>query len=172
MEGGSNCIKVILKNLEISPKLLYTVLMDDDFMRETDDNIAEWKIVKKIDDHNDISYYAAKSPIPLIAPRDFLNLRSYGQIGENEYIIFMRAHEDDEYPERDGFVRAKVHVLGYYIVGKDGVTSLYYMTRTDFNGWVPQRAVDFLAKIFAPVYASKVIEAAKKYEEIKKNRKK
>ena len=125
MDGDSTCIKVIVENIDLSPKQLYTILMDDDYMRLTDDNIAEWKIVKKIDEHNDISYYAAKSPIPLIAPRDFLNLRSYGQIGENEYIIFMRATEDKDYPEREGYVRATVHVLGYYIVSSNGKTTLY-----------------------------------------------
>jgi len=71
-----------------TPEELYDLLQDAVFREEWDTFRAEAFRIVKMDEKNDIGYYAAKSPMSMIANRDFVNQRMWHNAGQGEYVIF------------------------------------------------------------------------------------
>ncbi|ORC88521.1 uncharacterized protein TM35_000161590 [Trypanosoma theileri] len=172
-------IKVFGVFPDIQPQTLYDMLQDAIF-REVWDNfrIDAFRIVK-LDENNDIGYYAAKSPVPGVANRDFVNQRAWINAGNDEYVIFNTSVPHRDVPldylkakkiSSDSVVRAISKITGYLVRpwtdenGKKG-SCLTYITQCDPAGWIPTPVTNFISTKFAPNTIRTVEEAAKQFKE-------
>jgi StAR-related lipid transfer protein 10 len=150
-----------------TPKELYDMLQDPIFRGEWDDYRKEAFRVVSLSPSTDIGYYAARSPVPLVANRDFVNQRMWHEAGHDEYVIFNTSvphanvppsYQKDTNKNKHGeFVRAISKLTGYLIrpwknpeTGAVEGTSLTYITQTDPCGWIPTTITNYIATKFAP----------------------
>lgn len=150
-----------------TPRELYDMLQDPIFREEWDDYRQEAFRIVSLSPSTDIGYYAAKSPMPLVANRDFVNQRMWHEAGRDEYVIFNTSvphsavppsYQKDVHKNKHGvFVRAISKLTGYLIrpwtnpeSGEVEGTSLTYITQTDPCGWIPTTLTNYIATKFAP----------------------
>ncbi|KPI87178.1 hypothetical protein ABL78_3740 [Leptomonas seymouri] len=150
-----------------TPQELYDMLQDPIFREEWDEYRQEAFRVVSLSPCTDIGYYAAKSPLPLVANRDFVNQRMWHEAGQDEYVIFNTSvphtavpssYQKDKHKNKHGeFVRAISKLTGYLIrpwknpeTGEVEGTSLTYITQSDPSGWIPKTLTNFIATKFAP----------------------
>ncbi|KPA77041.1 putative mitochondrial hypothetical protein [Leptomonas pyrrhocoris] len=150
-----------------APRELYDMLQDPIFREDWDDYRLEAFRVVSLSANTDIGYYAAKSPVPLVANRDFVNQRMWHDAGQDEFVIFNTSvphtavppsYQKDTHKNKHGeFVRAMSKLTGYLIrpwrsptTGEVEGTSLTYITQTDPCGRIPTTITNFIATKFAP----------------------
>ena len=77
-----------------------------------------------------------------MAPRDFLTYRNYSKDEDSgEYTIIVRSIVHKDCPLNPNYVRAEIHLGGYFISpsdGKEDCCDMIYLTQTDMNGYVPR----------------------------------
>lgn len=166
---------------EISCELLYDMLQDANFRREWDDYRADAFCIAMLDHFTEIGYYAGKSPMPFVSPRDFVTQRQWHAAGKGEYIIWNTSvpHNDVSETFQDdvrkgvngSFVRALSKVTGYFIQPwKDPVSEvekgvcLTYITHSDIRGSIPTSICNFLTKKIAPKTLKKIEKAMRQYK--------
>jgi len=140
--------------------------------------MLEGTLIEKLDNHNDVGYYAAKSPVFTISNRDFCNIRSWWVApDQSEFVIINHSVPHPNCPEKKGFVRANSISTGYWLrpsVDKekgDNGCNLIYMTQTDPGGWIPAWVVNSTASTFAPKIIENLTRVSAKYDDWKaKNR--
>ncbi|KAH9599753.1 START domain [Trypanosoma melophagium] len=172
-------IKVFGVFPDVQPLTLYDMLQDAVFREVWDKyRIDAFRIVK-LDENNDIGYYAAKSPIPGVANRDFVNQRAWINAGNDEYVIFNTSVPHREVPldylkakkiSSGSVVRGISKITGYLVrpwsdeKGTEG-SCLTYITQCDPAGWIPSAVTNFISTNFAPNTIKSVREAAKQFKE-------
>jgi len=151
-----------------SAVVMYDVLHDADFRKEWDENMDEGHCIQQLDAHNDVGYYAAKSPFFAIAARDFCNQRCWWESTDgNEYIIHNHSVIHSGCPEKKNYVRAWSHMTGYLVrpnPAQPGNCIMIYLTQTDLRGWIPAWAINQGASKFAPGLVDKLGKAGPMYE--------
>lgn len=163
-----------------TPAELYDMLQDAIFREEWDNFRQEAFRIVKMDEKNDIGYYAAKSPMSMVASRDFVNQRMWHDAGRGEYVIFNTSVQHDRAPptyQKDthhnkygSYVRAVSKVTGYLIrpwvnkeSGEAEGSCLTYVTQSDPCGWIPPTLTNYIATKFAPNTIRNVTEAIPKF---------
>lgn len=176
----------------ITPRLLYDMLQDSVYRQQWDQSWLEAFRVVRMNESNDIGYYAAKSPVPLMKNRDFVNQRTWHDAGRGEYIIFNTSVPHNSVPpnyqkavNRNKYgscIRAFSYTSGYFIqpyvdpaTGKEDGTALIFITQSDPAGWVPQTLTNLIASKYAPNMINNVQHALVKFctwlpEQIEKNK--
>lgn len=154
---------------DCEPQLLYDLIQDDKYfiLEMNDELFLDWKLVHTFDDSNQITYYASKSPFPIIYGRDFVTMRSFYKT-DSEFFISLKSVEHKDFPENSSLVRATVIRTGYYIFTKDNKTTLIYSTQTNLNGYIPSYVMNFGSQTMAPQLIDKLKIHLKKYPEWKK----
>lgn len=150
-----------------TPQELYDLLQDPIFREQWDEYRQEAFRVVSLSQSTDIGYYAAKSPMPLVANRDFVNQRMWHDAGQGEYVIFNTSvphskvpssYQKDEHRNKHGqYVRAISKLTGYLIrpwknpeTGEVEGACLTYITQTDPGGWIPATLTNIISTKFAP----------------------
>jgi hypothetical protein len=105
-----------------------------------------------------------KSPVAMIANRDFLTIKSSCKLENNEYCILLKSVQDERIPHRKGFVRAHVFLTGYLIQSNENGCVLHYLTQTDFKGKIPAFAVNFITKKYSPKFVKQMMDGVKEYK--------
>lgn len=156
---------------DCEPQLLHDLIQDDKYfiLEMNDELFLEWKLVQEFNEKNQITYYASKSPFPMIYGRDFVTLRSFYQT-ESEYFINLKSVEHKDFPENSSLVRATVIRTTYYITKKENQTLLIYSTQTNLNGYIPSWAMNWGTQTMAPSLIDKLKIHLKKYPEWKKKK--
>ncbi|CAJ1018619.1 START domain containing protein, putative [Leishmania lindenbergi] len=161
-------------------KELYDLLHDSVFREKWDEYRQEAFRIVSLSANTDIGYYAAKSPMPLLANRDFVNQRMWHEAGRDEYVIFNTSVPHSQVPstyQRDvhhnkygQYIRAISKLTGYLICpwrnpasGEVEGASLTYITQTDPGGWIPASLTNFIATKFAPNTMRNVAQALPKF---------
>jgi len=166
-----NLVKMWATLKDIPAALVYDVLHDPDYRKDWDNNMAEGYNIAILDAHNDVGYYAGKSPFFALSGRDFCNQRSwYVNPDKTEFIIMNHSVLHKDCPEKKGFVRAWSHRTGYIVRvdPNDSKSSiLFYSTQTDMKGSIPYWAVNQVMKIFAPKLVENIQRVAPGYNEWK-----
>lgn len=178
MEGEPmHVIKVFGVFPDATPSELYDMLHDAIFREKWDTFRQEAFRIVRLDDHNDIGYYAAKSPMAMLANRDFVNQRSWHDAGRGEYVIFNTSvphvavspsYQKDVHKNKHGtYVRALSKLTGYLIrpwtdpeTGNQGAC-LTYVTQSDPCGWIPASLTNYITTKFAPKTIENVRAALK-----------
>jgi len=149
-------------------EVLYDVLHDADYRKEWDGNMDQGYCIQRIDDHNDVGYYSAKSPFITISARDFCNQRSWWRSSDgSEYIIHNHSVIHKDCPEKKSYVRAWSHMTGYLIrpnLEQVGTCYMIYLTQTDLRGWIPAPLINQGATKFAPLLVEKLAKCGPLYE--------
>ncbi|ESL10649.1 hypothetical protein TRSC58_01614 [Trypanosoma rangeli SC58] len=163
----------------VHPKTLYDMLQDAVFRPLWDNYRIEAFRIVKLDEHNDIGYYAVKSPVPGVANRDFVNQRAWINAGNDEYIIFNTSVPHRDVPldylkvnkiSSDAVVRGISKITGYLVCpwtdrkGEHGCC-LTYITQCDPGGWIPAPLTNLISKKFAPKTIKTVSHAAVRFLE-------
>uniref|UniRef100_A0A6B2LBC4 START domain-containing protein n=1 Tax=Arcella intermedia TaxID=1963864 RepID=A0A6B2LBC4_9EUKA len=147
--------------------VLYDVLHDSQYRQSWDGTMEEGITIQTLDAHNDIGYFAGKSPFFGISGRDFCNQRSWWVSPDRtEFIIINHSVIHPSVPERKPYVRAWSYSTGYRIlVDPDDVNSCFftYCTQTDLKGWIPDKLVNKAMKTFAPNLVQKMKEVVPAY---------
>ena len=132
--------------------------------------MVEGKQVAVIDDKNEVSYYAAKSPAT-ISNRDFLSMRGWRESVSDsgaEYVVASHSTEHADCPPKKGFIRGHIIRTCYY-VSQDPEnaenTVLNYVTQSDPKGWIPAWLVNKLAGKIGPQVIETMYKACKGYAE-------
>lgn len=174
-------IKVFGVFRDATPREMYDMLQDAVF-RETWDTfrVEAFRIVK-LNPQNDIGYYAGKSPVTLVANRDFVNQRQWYDTGKEEYIIFNtsvpHARITKDYQKvtnknkRGTFVRAVSKLTGYLIqpwynetTGEREGCCMTYVTQSDPCGWIPTALTNYVTTKYAPKTITNIREAMTKFK--------
>jgi len=96
-----NVVKLWALIKDVKAEILYDVLHDPDYRSVWDDNMVEGYNIQVLDPHNDIGYYSAKSPVAMVANRDFCNQRSWWVDKEKgEYLIKNHSVKHKDCPEK------------------------------------------------------------------------
>jgi len=168
-ESAINIVKLKAK-LDVEALILYDVLHDPDYRREWDENMVEGYLIEQLDPTNDVGYYSAKAPVPMVKGRDFVNQRSWRVRNDTEYLIFNHSVVHPKKPVDSNFVRANSIRSGYLVrVDPAGGSSLTYITQADPRGWIPTALINTLTTRFAPKLIGRLEEATKKYPAWKAN---
>ncbi|CAG9570237.1 conserved hypothetical protein [Leishmania major strain Friedlin] len=163
-----------------TPGELYNLLQDPIFREQWDEYRQEAFRVMSLSANTDIGYYAAKSPMPLVANRDFVNQRMWHEAGRDEYVIFNTSvphsavpptYQKDAHRNKHGpYIRAISKLTGYLIrpwknpkSGEVEGASLTYITQTDPGGWIPVSLTNYIATKFAPNTMKNVAQALPKF---------
>lgn len=174
-------IKVFGVIHDVAPRELYDMLQDAIFREEWDAFRQEAFRITKMNATTDIGYYAGKSPVKLVANRDFVNQRQWYDTGKEEYIIFNTSvpHADitKDYQKvaRKGkngtYVRAISKLTGYLIqpwvnetTGERDGCCLTYITQSDPCGWLPTALTNYVTGKFAPKTITNVRDALVKFK--------
>ncbi|KAH8619218.1 START domain [Trypanosoma vivax] len=72
----------------VAPETMYDMLQDSVYRAIWDTHRIHAFCIAQLDSNNDIGYYAARSPVPGVAHRDFVNQRSWRSVGDGEFVIF------------------------------------------------------------------------------------
>jgi len=165
-------VKLWAKMKNIKAATLYDVLHDPEYRKTWDENMIEGVLIEQLDPYNDVGYYAAKSPIFVVANRDFCNQRSwYTHTNEKEFIIINHSVPHDKCPKKKDFVRANSIRTGYVVtVDPEDSNSciLTYQTQSDPEGMIPTWVVNKVASSFAPKLIERMVAIVPNYEEWKK----
>ncbi|GET86694.1 hypothetical protein, conserved [Leishmania tarentolae] len=163
-----------------TPKELYDLLQDPIFREQWDEYRQEAFRILSLSRNTDIGYYAAKSPMPLVANRDFVNQRMWHEAGRDEYVIFNTSvphsavpptYQKEAHGNKHGtYIRATSKLTGYLIrpwknptTGAVEGASLTYITQTDPCGWIPATLTNYIATKFAPNTMKNVAQALPKF---------
>lgn len=161
-------IRAWAKFKDVKASCVYNVLQDATYRRTWDPNMLEGSQVEVLDDVNEISYYAAKSP-GMIGNRDFLTHRSWKEDKENDvYVILSNSVEHPNKPPQKGFIRGHAFVTAYYLKPDPedpNSSELWYTTQTDPKGWIPAWLVNKLAGKIGPSVIEKLYKASQGYDE-------
>jgi len=160
--------------LNFPASVLYDVIHDADYRKEWDENMDEGYCIQQIDPHNDVGYYAAKSPFFAISNRDFCNQRCWWKSEDNsEYIIHNHSVVHKDCPEKKNYVRAWSHMTGYLVRPNPDATTctMIYLTQSDMRGWIPTWAINQGASKFAPNLVEKLAKVGPLYVAWKENHK-
>lgn len=152
---------------DVSPALLFDVLMDPLYRKKWDVYMLDSYDIGTLNPNNDVGYYAVRSPPPF-RNRDFVLQRSWLQT-EKESLIINHSVFHESVPPKKGFVRAVSYLTGLVILpdGSSGC-KLTYVTQCDPKGSLPACFVNKLTQIFAPNMAKKLRKACLEYTEWKK----
>uniref|UniRef100_A0A7S1Q4T1 START domain-containing protein n=1 Tax=Neobodo designis TaxID=312471 RepID=A0A7S1Q4T1_NEODS len=147
----------------VPPERLYDLLQDPEYRIEWDQNRLDGFCFTHLTDRCDIGYYAAKVTKP-VANRDFVNMRSWRQLGAGEYIIMSTSVPVAECPPKQGLVRAVVRVSGYLVRPYgDGGCSVTYVSHSEPKGWLPSYFINQLTSKIAPNVIGSMRSAVAKY---------
>jgi hypothetical protein len=143
--AGLNIIKVVVEFPTLDPAVIYDALHDPEFRKTWDNNMLKGYNLCQLDARNDIGYYAAKFPWPL-QDRDFLNLRSWMEFDNGEYIIMNYSVKHSEVPETTKFTRGLSYNTGYYLKpmnnGPSVGTKMLYLSHSDPKGNIPHMVLN------------------------------
>lgn len=165
-------IKIIkLKTVfsDISPPLLFDVLLDPEYRKTWDTHVVESYDVGCLNPNNDLGYYAVRCPSPL-KNRDFVLLRSWLQT-VNEYLLINHSVYHDSLPPKKGFIRGISLLTGFVIRAQKDQgkgSELNYVTQCDPRGSLPIWMVNKLTQIFAPKMVKRLHKACLRYDTWKK----
>ena len=146
----------------VPPARLYDLLQDPEYRIEWDQNRLDGFCFTHLTDRCDIGYYAAKVTKP-VANRDFVNMRSWRQLGGEEYIIMSTSVPVAECPPKAGLVRAIVRCSGYLVRPYGDGCSITYMSHSEPKGWVPSYFINQLTSKIAPNVIGSMRNAVVKY---------
>ncbi|EAN99385.1 hypothetical protein C3747_172g21 [Trypanosoma cruzi] len=172
-------IKVFGVLPNVLPATLYDMLQDATFRALWDTHRIDAFRIVKLDENNDIGYYAAKSPVPGVSNRDFVNQRAWINSGNNEYAIFNTSVPHRDVPidylkvnkvSSDSVVRGISKITGYLIrpwVDNKGAlgSCITYVTQCDPGGWIPAPLINYISTKVAPSTLKTVAQAAAQFLE-------
>lgn len=166
-----NMVKIRGTYSDVTANSLYDVLHDPIYRKTWDPNILEGQEICRIDDNNDIGYYAMKLPKPL-TNRDFVTQRSWLDNGAEKFILNHSVSHASMPPKR-GVVRGVSYMTGYYIISLVGDSAkpgcqVTYITQADPKGRLPSWVVNKATQWLAPKVITKLHRACQLYDEWKK----
>lgn len=160
-------IKLKTEFTNVSPALLFDVLLDPDYRKMWDTHVVESYDIGCLNPNNDLGYYAVKCPSPL-KNRDFVLLRSW-LATRNEHMLINHSVYHDSVPPKKGFVRGISLLTGFVIrPTKNGGSELNYVTQCDPKGNLPIWMVNKLTQIFAPKMVKRLHKACIGYDSWKR----
>ena len=160
---GFNIVRATVEWNDINPETLFNTLHDADYRKTWDKKMIDGHNICQLDSRNDIGYYAAQ-PHWLISKRDFCNMRSWMEFTGGEYIIMNHSVHHADCPEREGFVRARSIITGYYMIPTPiGGTKLIFISHSDPKGSIPAWLVNNLMGSLTPNTLTNLHDSALKY---------
>ncbi|WP_257294775.1 START domain-containing protein [Endozoicomonas sp. YOMI1] len=161
---GFNIVRATVEWDDINPETLFNTLHDADYRKTWDNKMIEGYEICQLDSRNDIGYYSVQPYWP-ISKRDFCNMRSWMEFTNGEYIIMNHSVCHADCPEREGFVRARSVLTGYYIIPTpSGGAKLIYISHTDPKGFIPAWLVNNLMGNVIPSIVTNLHDCALKYD--------
>nr|XP_037277468.1 START domain-containing protein 10-like [Rhipicephalus microplus] len=184
-------IKLHTAYKDVSPPLLFDVVMDPLYRKKWDVYMLESRDIGSLNPNNDVGYYAGdwaalrvanfveftcdvmpcfscSSVTTSLQNRDFVLQRSWLQT-DKEWLVINHSVFHESAPPKKGFVRAISYLTGLVIQPDGGCGSkLTYVTQCDPKGSLPACFVNKLTQIFAPNMAKKLRKACLEYNEWKK----
>lgn len=160
---GLNIVRATVEWADIAPETLFNTLHDADYRKTWDKKMIDGYNICQLDPRNDIGYYSVQ-PHWLIAKRDFCNMRSWMEFTNGEYIIMNHSVCHPDCPEREGFVRARSILSGYYMLpAATGGVKLIFIAHSDPKGSVPAWLVNNLMGSLTPSVLTNLHDCASKY---------
>eukprot|EP00744_Colponema_vietnamica_P011521 GILI01016205.1.p1 GENE.GILI01016205.1~~GILI01016205.1.p1 ORF type:complete len:291 (-),score=34.97 GILI01016205.1:108-980(-) len=159
-----NPVKVF-GTFDCKPEILYAVLQDPIYRETWDESRLEGFKLARLDERQEIGYYAAKSPATGVSSRDFLAQRIWHATKKGEYVIFNTAAQHTAVPEgREKRVRGYSKMTGYFVQPWRDGCSLTYITQCDPGGWIPHFVMNFVTTKYAPKVIDNLRKACSGYE--------
>lgn len=164
---------------QITPELVYDMLQDPRYRMTWDTFCYDAFKIARLDERNEVSYYAGESPVIFVSGRDFVNQRAWHPAGDGEYVVFNTSvphvivtpkYLEDRKKKKMSFVRGISKVTGYLIqswrdeaTGQPLGVALTYVTQTDIKGSIPTTVVNYLTKKVVPKTLRKLEKAIRGY---------
>ena len=165
-----NQVKVF-GTFDCPPETLYAVLQDPLYRCAWDESRTEGYPIVRLDERQEVCYYAAKAPVVGVSPRDLCNQRMWHRTGgegpAKEFIIFNTGVTHPSLPDKGkgDCVRAISKVTGYFVQPWEGGCSLTYTTLLDPQGWIPSFVMNYITTKFAPRVIENLRKACAGYDE-------
>jgi len=132
------CVKCVCE-IAISPTKLYKLVWEQtvESKKQYDEDLLEDNVVESIDNDTQIRYVSSKAPV--VTNRDFCIMKACVREGDVIY-HFNVSVEHDKVPQKKGFVRGNMIILGYAYAptpGKPGSTTVTHIAQIDPAGKIP-----------------------------------
>lgn len=89
-----------------------------------------------------VSTDAAKAPIPLVSPRDFVSLRTrVFNYAQQEFMILIHSVNHPDRPEVPRIVRANVIFTFFHVSKGENGCQLVYVSQTDPGGKIKKKTI-------------------------------
>ena len=161
--SGFNIVRATVEWDDINPETLFNTIHDNDYRKTWDKKMVGGHKILQLDQRNDIGYYAVQPYWP-IKRRDFCNMCSWMEFTNGEYIIMNHSVDHADCPEREGFVRARSVLTGYYMIPTpSGGTKLIFISHSDPKGSIPSWLVNNLIGNVIPETVTNLHDCALKY---------
>eukprot|EP01091_Cochliopodium_minus_P018116 TRINITY_DN7269_c0_g1_i2.p1 TRINITY_DN7269_c0_g1~~TRINITY_DN7269_c0_g1_i2.p1 ORF type:complete len:259 (+),score=75.15 TRINITY_DN7269_c0_g1_i2:19-795(+) len=157
--------------LDVDPETVVEVLENSNFRKEWDEKLLKNGLIEKLDESNNINYYAGAAPSPL-SNRDFVTQKSHKYLykEKRQWVMFNRSVTHEKVPEKVGFVRAHSFGTGNFVKeNENGKAFVTYIAQADLKGWIPGWAVSWATSMTGPQLMANLENACKKFPEWKKN---
>ncbi|WP_257267192.1 START domain-containing protein [Endozoicomonas sp. ONNA2] len=161
---GFNIVRATVQWDDVKPETLFNTLHDADYRKTWDGKMIDGRNICQLDPRNDIGYYSLELGW-LISNRDFCNMRSWMEFSNGDFIIMNRSVDHPDCPEREGFVRARSILTGYYLTPTpSGGAKLIFISHTDPKGSLPAWLINsFIGKVI-PYTVNNLHDCALKYD--------
>jgi len=145
--------------IEGAPSNILKLLLDEGRISEYDDMFDSIEMLVKVDD-NAMFKRTAYKPVWPTAPRDFCMLSSWGELEDGSAYLVNRSMEHSSCPERVGFVRGFLVIVGFLMVPlpvpESGCT-LTMVVHTELGGNLPASIINRIS-IGAPEKVTRKIQ--------------
>lgn len=162
VEGESmRIVKVFAVFPDFSPQSLWDLLQESTYRLKWDANCKKCRTVVKMNECNDICYYASKAP-PGVSDRDVVCQRAWHNAGNGEYVILNTSVKHSSCPEKLSYTRAWSKLSGYLIRPHgNNSSSLVFISQTDPKGLIPHAIINTVTQKFIPDTMRTLQRAAK-----------
>lgn len=133
----------------------------DVHVRTTWDSVMKgFREVEVLSSDSSVITFFVKPPIPLIAARDFVQLRSKAKLG-NAVVIAYQSVEHPDAPQVQGFIRGETLISGYRIEPQSTDTCcVEFISQTDIKGLIPVPLLNSIGPLRAADWIHKLSLAA------------
>ncbi|CAG9328115.1 unnamed protein product [Blepharisma stoltei] len=134
-----------------------------------DTNISQIKIISQPSQYINTTYTTFKKVLT-ISPRDLILTSAVFETNDG-ILLVSKSMENQEFPEKEEFVRMNIELGGYFIQSitetTDGMKSkVFNITKGDFGGSLPKRMIKKMTAMALPGLTKSILKAMKKKSEL------
>lgn len=142
-----------------SSECVFKCIWDERIRRSWDRMIQDFHVLERLSATSELIYFYVKSPVPLVANREFVQRRSHSRTSDS-YVIVYRSVAKEELPVPEGWVRAHTVISGYHIYPVHGQVTIEFISQNDLRGQLPPKLINSFAPAKALEWVKALAQAA------------